>query len=55
MTLAREAPKPDGSNVLQRMVYKNITTSEFDWSWENSTDDGKTWKVVWPIHYHRKS
>ena len=55
MTLAREAPKPDGSNVLQRMVYKNITTSEFDWSWENSSDGGKTWKVVWPIHYHRKS
>ncbi|MCU1298930.1 MAG: tetratricopeptide repeat protein [Acidobacteriaceae bacterium] len=30
-------------------------TSEFDWSWEKSTDEGKSWQVVWPIHYKRKS
>lgn len=55
MTLAREATKPDGSKVIQRMVYKNITPAEFDWSWESSSDGGKTWKVLWPIHYKRKS
>jgi hypothetical protein len=55
MTLAREATKPDGRKVIQRMVYKNITPSEFDWNWENSSDGGNTWKVVWPIHYHRKT
>ena len=55
MTLAREATKPDGSKFLQRMVYKNITPTEFDWSWESSMDGGSTWKVVWPIHYRRKS
>jgi hypothetical protein len=55
MTLAREATKPDGSKLLQRMVYKNITPTEFDWSWESSSDGGKSWKVVWPIHYRRKS
>ena len=53
MILAREATKPDGSKVLQRMVYKNITPTELDWSWESSSDGGKTWKVVWPIDYHR--
>jgi hypothetical protein len=55
MILSREATKPDGSKLLQRMVYKNIAPTEFDWSWENSTDGGKTWNVVWPVHYHRKS
>jgi hypothetical protein len=54
MVLAREAVRPDGSHVLQRMVYKNITPDEFDWSWESSKDAGKTWQVVWPIHYRRR-
>jgi hypothetical protein len=55
MTLARQAIRPDGSRVQQRMVFKNITVQEFDWSWERSLDGGKTWQVVWPIHYKRKS
>ena len=45
---------PDGTKILQRMVYKNITADEFDWSWESSSDGGKTWQVMWPIHYKRK-
>ena len=55
MILQREGVRPDGTKVLQRMVWKNITTSEFDWSWEASLDGGKTWQVNWPIHYKRKS
>jgi hypothetical protein len=55
MVLQREAMRPDGTKVLQRMVYKNIMTNEFDWSWERSLDGGKTWQVLWPIHYKRKS
>jgi hypothetical protein len=54
MTLAREAIRPDGTKVQQRMVFKNITAQELDWSWERSLDGGKTWQVVWPIHYKRK-
>jgi len=54
MVLSREFVKPDGSKVQQRMVFKNITPSQFDWSWERSLDDGKTWQVMWPIHYKRK-
>jgi hypothetical protein len=53
MILTREATKPDGTRVLQRMVYKNIAAQEFDWSWESSKDNGKTWQVDWPIHYRR--
>jgi hypothetical protein len=55
MILAREAMRPDGTNVIQRMVFKNISPNELDWSWEASKDGGKTWTVNWPIHYKRKS
>jgi hypothetical protein len=55
MILQREAVGPKGAKSLQRMVWKNITANEFDWSWEASQDDGKTWQVKWPIHYKRKS
>jgi hypothetical protein len=54
MILVREATSPDGSRALRRMVFKNITHDEFDWSWEGSRDGGKTWAVLWPIHYKRK-
>src|SRR5881275_1582571 len=55
MILACEARSPDGSKVLQRMVWKNVSPKELDWSWERSSDGGKTWQVLWPIHYRRKS
>jgi len=55
MILQREATRPDGTRILQRMVWKNITDNELDWSWEASTDGGKTWQVNWPIHYKRRS
>ncbi|HZQ24724.1 MAG TPA: DUF1579 family protein [Terriglobales bacterium] len=55
MILSRATTRPDGKKALQRMVFKNITGDQFDWSWESSLDDGKTWTVVWPIHYKRKS
>ena len=54
MILQREAVR-QGKRSLQRMVWKNITANELDWSWESSDDEGKTWKVQWPIHYKRKS
>ena len=54
MILQREATGPSSAKFLQRMVWKNITANEFDWSWEASQDDGKTWQVKWPIHYKRK-
>jgi hypothetical protein len=53
MILQREAIR-NGAKILQRMVWKNITANEFDWSWEASSDGGKTWQVNWPIHYKRR-
>lgn len=55
MTLARETLDPKGEKLLQRMVFKNISPSQLDWSWESSRDGGKTWKVLWPIHYKRRA
>ncbi|HEV2696364.1 MAG TPA: DUF1579 family protein [Terriglobales bacterium] len=54
MILGREARRPDGTKIQQRMVFKNIAKKSLDWSWERSLDGGKTWQVVWPIHYQRK-
>ncbi len=53
--LQREASGKNGTKFLQRMVWKNISANELDWSWEASRDGGKSWRVQWPIHYKRKS
>jgi len=55
LILQREAIGKGGAKTLQRMVWKNISANEFDWSWEASSDGGKTWQVQWPIHYKRKN
>jgi hypothetical protein len=53
MILSRHATVK-GQEILQRMVWSNITPDSFDWSWERSDDDGTTWKVLWPLQYVRK-
>jgi hypothetical protein len=47
--------KVDGQTFHQRMVYYNITENAIDWDLETSTDNGKTWRLTWRIHYKRKS
>lgn len=42
------------SGTLRRMVFYNISKNSFDWTWEASDDNGKTWHVKWKIHYQRK-
>ena len=53
MVLQRKATV-GGKEILQRMVWHNITKDQLDWNWERSDDDGKTWKIVWQINYTRK-
>lgn len=55
MILSRKAKDKDGNNIMQRMVFFNITKDSFDWSWESSKDDGVTWQLQWQIKYKRKS
>ncbi len=47
-TISQEKP------IKQRMVFYNITKDGLDWNWERSDDKGKTWQVLWCIHYKRK-
>jgi hypothetical protein len=44
----------NGKQSVSRMIYYNIQRGSFDWSWENTTDNGNTWKLNWKIHYQRK-
>ncbi|HSG45685.1 MAG TPA: hypothetical protein VLA72_21290 [Anaerolineales bacterium] len=43
-----------GEKCKQRMVWHNIETDQFDWTWERSDDYGKTWNALWEIKYKRK-
>ena len=43
-----------GEAFKQRMVWYEIQADKFEWNWERSDDEGKTWRVVWNIHYTRK-
>ena len=54
MIFTRETTAKDGSEIMQRMVWYNISKEKFDWNWELSPDKGKTWKLNWKIHYTRK-
>lgn len=54
MTLYTEPFTLNGKKTVNRMVYYNITKDSFDWRWEASTDEGKTWNQNWLIHYKRK-
>jgi hypothetical protein len=54
MRLIQHTVGPDGKPLLMRMVFTNVKADSFDWRWESSADDGKTWQLSWPIHYKRK-
>jgi hypothetical protein len=45
---------PDGTTITSRMVFKNIKPDSFDWDYQISKDDGKTWVDNWSIHYMRR-
>lgn len=46
-------PNPLQPKVFSRMVFENIKKESFDWNWQSSTDEGKTWKLNWHLHYTR--
>lgn len=54
MVLSRDTTRPDGQSVKQRMVWYNIAPDKLDWNWERSLDGGKSWEILWTIHYVRK-
>ncbi|HEY3251492.1 MAG TPA: hypothetical protein VGK25_10285 [Ignavibacteria bacterium] len=54
MILSKVLIAKDGRKFDIRMVFNNIRQNEFWWHWEQSTDEGKTWSLLWLIHYKRK-
>lgn len=46
--------KPVGEQIKgQRMRFYDIKPDSFDWDWEGSNDGGKTWALLWRLHYQR--
>ena len=53
MILSRDAIVK-GQACKQRMVWYDMRENQLEWNWERSDDDGKSWRVLWQIHYTRK-
>ena len=53
MVLSRAFTNAEGATVMQRMVFYNVERDRLDWNWENSTDGGQSWNLIWKIHYER--
>lgn len=46
--------KPVGEQLKgQRMRFHGIRPDSFEWDWEGSSDGGKTWTLLWRLHYQR--
>lgn len=54
MVLERTAARA-GVSVRQRMTWRDIGPDAFQWDWESSTDDGRSWRVDWHIDYARQA
>jgi hypothetical protein len=37
----------------KRMRFYDIQADSFTWDWEGSNDGGKTWALLWRLHYRR--
>ncbi len=53
MILSRDA-LVKGQACRQRMVWYDIQENKLEWNWERSDDNGRSWRVLWQIHYIRK-
>jgi len=42
-----------GNDIIQRMVFYDISEDSFMWDWQQSTDNGKSWQLMWKIAYRR--
>jgi hypothetical protein len=54
MVLSRKGTNREGKPQMSRMVFLNITSDSLDWRWEKSEDVGKSWQLMWPIHYAKR-
>jgi len=50
----RKGINPQGKELLQRMVFNQITENSLTWDWEISENGGDSWQLRWRIFYERK-
>jgi hypothetical protein len=50
----RRAAPEEGPDTEYRMVFRDVQTESFRWTWEQSTDGGATWEIRWDIAYTRR-
>lgn len=53
-SLSRNAVR-NGRPTISRMRWVSVGPDSLDWIWEASADEGKTWKLLWEIHYVRRA
>ena len=49
----QRATRVGDTEVLERMVWLDVSADGFRWEWQRSMDGGATWTVVWPLDYRR--
>jgi hypothetical protein len=54
MILTRKGFNRKGEEIMQRMVFMDISSGSFTWNWESSTNNGAEWNLMWQIKYKRK-
>jgi hypothetical protein len=54
MQFSGETVQPDGSKMMQRLTFFNLSPERVRQFWEQSTDGGKTWTVAFDGMYIRK-
>jgi hypothetical protein len=45
----------NGRPTSYRMVFYNIAKQSLDWDWQSSEDAGQSWRLLWRIHYQRRT
>jgi hypothetical protein len=48
-----ESPADDTRPMKHRETFSNISEDGFNYTWQSSQDNGKTWKDVWKVKYKR--
>lgn len=54
MQLRTDPIERHGEELLNRMVFRDITAESLRWEWQGSRDGGKTWNDLWIIDYVRR-
>jgi tetratricopeptide (TPR) repeat protein len=54
LRLHGETVKPDGSKTLHKLTFFKLPNDQVRQLWEDSSDDGKSWQVVWDGLYTRQ-